>query len=145
MKDMNIEYLKLHFVTIRVFDPKGKALGQIHFKIWDDLPLQVVSKWRWYLDYRAALFKVQNPKSTVELFIGKKEPNQKTVNDFLIDKIKGKKMMITKLTNKLNIHKEKLIKNNIFGLAGDDGSIEFLETKINEYKSELQKLQSELK
>lgn len=38
--------------------------------VWRMLPHEVLIKWRWYFDYRAALYKVQNPRKYVEIKAG---------------------------------------------------------------------------
>ena len=84
---MKIEYLKLYWCKIRVFDERGRAYGVKECKVWDDLQFNLLCKYRWYFDYRSALLKVQNPKCKVEIITGSKEPNRKTIQDFLKDKI----------------------------------------------------------
>ena len=139
---MKIEYLKLYWCKIRVYDDRGRAYGIKECKIWDDLQFNLISKYRWYFDYRAALLKVQYPKCEVEIKTGSKEPNKKTVQDFLKDKITGKKRMITKLSNEIKLHKNWLIANNIFGIDGDDGRLEKSKIKLQKYIQELQELET---
>lgn len=137
---MKIEFLKLYKVVIKVYDHRGKSYGEKDILIWDDLTFQILTKWRWYFDYRSALKKVENPKCNVEMFVVQKEPNTKTTSDFLKDKISSKKRMITKISNQIELHKNWLIDNNIFGLGGDDGRLDKAYTKLNNYQLELQQL-----
>lgn len=142
---MKFECLKLYWVSIRVDDSKGRAHGAIEYIVWKELTFAVLCKWRWYFDYRAALFKVQNPRSEVILTTGQSDPNQKTIREFLKDKISGKKRMITKISNQIKSHEEWLLSTNIFGLSGDDGNLAKAEIKLQKYKSELNECEIEMK
>lgn len=142
---MNLEYLKLYGVSIRVDDPRGRAYGHIDYLQWKDMSLQQVTKWRWYFDYRAALLKVKYPRSKVEFTVSQYEPNQKTIADFLKDKIKGKKRMITKLKNEIQRYENFLQETNIFGVAGDDGRLVKAKEKLCKYQNELEEVEAQMK
>lgn len=68
-----------------------------------DLPFEVICKWKWYFEYRAALYKVNNPKHVVELTTGSYDfvPTIDQEKKRLRDKIAGKKATITKYENLL--------------------------------------------
>ena len=142
---MKIEYLKNYKISILVFHSKGRVYGEIERITWDDIPFNLLCKWRWYFDYRQALLKVKHPKSSVDLKITQIEPDKKTISHYLKDQIAGKKRVITKTSNELELHKKWLQDNNIFGLAGDDGRIEKAETKILKNQKELEELENKLK
>lgn len=141
---MKIEYLHNYKISIVVFHQK-RALGEIYRLEWFGITFNVLSKWRWYFDYRHAMLKVQYPKNEVKTYISQIEPNKKTTSNFLKDKIAGKKRVITKTSNELRLHKQWLLDNDIFGLSGDDGRIEKAEAKIKKNQNELKELENQLK
>lgn len=141
---MNVEYLYNYRISVRVFHQKGRSLGEIERLDWYNIPYKVLNKWRWYFKYREALLKVKNPKCEVELKISQIEPDKKTISHYLKDQIAGKKRVITKTSNELELHKKWLIDNDIFGLAGDDGRIEKAEAKIKKNQKELEELEIQL-
>lgn len=142
---MKIEYLHNYKISVRVFHQKGRSLGDIQRIDWNDIPFSILCKWRWYFDFRQALLKVKYPRNEVELKITQIEPDKKTILHYFKDQIAGKKRVITKTSNELELHKKWLIDNDIFGLAGDDGRIEKANAKIEKTRIELEKLENQLK
>lgn len=142
---MKIEYLHNYKISIVVYHQKGRSYGEIYRLEWFDITFNVLSKWRWYFDYRHAMLKVQYPKNEVKTYISQIEPDKKTISHYLKDKIAGKKRVITKTSNELRLHKQWLLDNDIFGLSGDDGRIEKAEAKIKKNQNELEELENQLK
>lgn len=75
-----------------------------------DFPFDLFMKWKWYFDYRAALYKVQNPRHYVDMLTGKYDyvpPFDVSVKT-LKNKISGVKAMITKDGGRLESAKQHL-------------------------------------
>ena len=62
-------------------------------------------KWKWYFDYRAALYKVQHPKHRVDLVTGSYDyvPPASVAIRNRQNKIIGKKRVISKYRNKIQM------------------------------------------
>jgi len=120
----------------------GKHIGDLKCIYYNEgFTYQQFSKWRWYFEYRAALFKVHNPKMRVEFIWNSYPYVAKDIaqrND-LKNKIKGKKATITKYENLL----QAAIKNwnSIFPIEQDEIYKKALE-KINKNKFELNQLEA---
>ena len=72
-----------------------------------DFPFELFMKWKWYFDYRAALYKVQHPKHHVDLMTGSYAylpPAEEVVRN-MKNKIIGKKRVISKYRNKIQMAK----------------------------------------
>lgn len=144
MKLDSFGFLKMYRVVIVVFDSRGRSYGEIDRLSWEGLRFDLITKWKWYFDYRQALKKIHNPRSEVTLSVFQLEPDTKTVNDHIKDKIAGKKRVISKLKNDLTKHKKWLLEHNIFGLDGDDGRIQKAEDKLARLLCELKDLEVKL-
>lgn len=68
--------------------------------IWDDMPFEMLKRWKWYFEYRAALLKVQYPRIRVELTTGVSEKKRDLATVYKNRIISGKGE-ITKWKNKL--------------------------------------------
>jgi hypothetical protein len=105
-----------------------------------DLPFEVLCKWQWYFEYRAALYKVSNPKHKVELTTGSYEfvPPIEEEQKRLKNVITGKKATITKYENLL----KKAIEtwNQLFPIE-DDLHYKKCVLKIDKLKCELRELE----
>ena len=134
----------LYWVVVQVYETEYPTSNVIERLEWDNLPFHVRTKWGWYFQYRAALAQVQHPKSLVKFHWGNKPPDKRTRADFLKQSITSKKRMITKLSNEIKLHIDWLEKNDIFGVAGDDGRLPKAEAKLCKYQKELDELQNEL-
>ncbi len=66
-------------------------------------------RWKWYLDYRAALIKVQHPRWWVDVITGKTPYIPTDVEQLkrLNDKITGKRRTISMYRNRINEAREK--------------------------------------
>ncbi len=67
----------------------------------NDLPFHCISKWRWYFQYREALYRVSNPRHYVELTQGSYDyvPPIEEKRKQLKNKLIAKKGQITALKN----------------------------------------------
>lgn len=74
---------------------------------WDDLTFEMMTKWKWYFEYRAALLKVKYPKSYIEIQQDKKE-----INESSSSQLQGyrRKKEITELKRKISLYKGAVIK-----------------------------------
>lgn len=108
-----------------------------------DLPFEVICKWKWYFEYRAALYKVKNPRHVVELTTGSYDfiPTIDQEKKRLRDKIIGKKATITKYENLLQ--KAKDTWNLLFPIE-DDLHYKKCVLKIDKLKCELTLLEKDL-
>lgn len=138
---MEIQYLKLFWVCIKLYHAKGRAYGITEYIVYENMTFQVRSKWNWYFKYRAALLQVKNPRCLVEISEGRKNPNAKTIVDFLRDKIIGKKRTITKFKNRL-IEYEKTW-DSLFPIEDDD-SYDLAKAKIRRLENELVELEKQM-
>lgn len=65
------------------------------------LPMRIVSQWRWYFEYIAALVKVSNPRRKVELFIGPQTllQGQEYIDARRVTLLRAKKSKMKQLQN----------------------------------------------
>lgn len=85
----------------RITIKRGPEYDVVYYR--RDMPIPLLSKWRWYFEYRAALFKVVNPKLEVKLETGGYWVDM-TKDDKLKrfkDKVAGKNRVISKIKNAL--------------------------------------------
>lgn len=90
-----------HLITVRdQFHGGGKL---VWWKKWEDLPVEVSIKWRWYFVYRAALMQVKYPCYQVEHRWGSEPavPQDVSWKNGMKNRIKGAKANLTKAKNKL--------------------------------------------
>lgn len=107
------------------------------------LRFETYVKWRWYFEYRAALYKVNNPRHWVDLqphqydYIPTEVEQAKKTRDAIV----GKKAQITKWTNAINAAKENW--NELFPIEEDPQFIKAC-GKLEKAKTELQLLNNQL-
>lgn len=121
--------------------PMAGGNGCIYFNT--DFTFEQFTKWMWYFQYRAALFKVNNPKWYIHLETGSfhySPPKQMLIKK-LNDKIIGKKAAITKNENLIKLAKEKW--NQLFPIEEEPEYMKAL-VKTEELKIELEKLEREI-
>ena len=65
----------------------------------NSLPMRIVSKWKWYFEYLAALVKVNNPRNRVELTIGEQGllQGKEYIEEKTKTKLRSKKAQLKKL------------------------------------------------
>lgn len=97
---MNVSFDVVHYVTISVYNPKGRVLIENMF--WSELRWDLRIKYDWYFKYRSALLQVKYPRYVVEFHWGHKTANGKSAKDLLTNRIRSKKAKITEYTNKLS-------------------------------------------
>lgn len=68
--------------------------------LWDNMPFEMLKRWKWYFEYRAALLKVQYPRIRVEVTTGISEKKRDLVTVYK-NKIISGKSQVTKWKNKL--------------------------------------------
>jgi hypothetical protein len=68
--------------------------------IWDSMPFEMLQRWKWYFEYRAALLKVQYPRIRVEVTTGLSE-KKKDMATVYKNRITSAKSQLTKSKNKL--------------------------------------------
>lgn len=136
------------WVTIGSSDAPGGYTTEL---LWRMLPHEVLIKWRWYFDYRAALYKVQNPRKYVEIRAGweVQEAIDPIAHERLMlkRKITSCKAKITEWTRKVETGAEQLRKRSpMFPIENEPGyqaAIAKVEAKRCELE-QLQQRQSEL-
>lgn len=122
----------------------GKVQGMtqtIYFR--DGLTFQIFNKWRWYFNYREALYRVQNPRHYVLLSSGSYDYVALADEQLkrLTDKVKGAKAMVTKCENLLKKAKENW--HELFPIE-DEEMYKKAILKINKHKHELMLYENEL-
>ena len=86
----------------------------------NDLPFELFNKWKWYFNYREALYRVQNPRHYVLLthgsydYVAPIDEQKKRLNDKLVN-AKGR---VTKYENILK--KAKANWNELFPIEDDE-------------------------
>ena len=144
---------KTYFYNISVYSMQGPSGHLITSMKWENLLFPVVTKWRWYFQYREALLRVQYPKSFIDVRFGAMDAHSKPLDIIIKNKIAGKKRSITKWKNIKNqcINDfEKFQKNysKLFPIQSDNDYIEFqktlniLDVKINKLNKELMLIQN---
>lgn len=68
--------------------------------IWDNMPFEMLTRWKWYFEYRAALLKVEYPRIRVEVTTGFSEKKKDLATVYKKRIISGKGE-VTKWKNKL--------------------------------------------
>jgi len=96
----------IFFFRINVFQ-NGRAAGITDTVLWEDKDLQRFMRWRWFMNYRAALFQVTYPRSIVEIKHGNRkeltaEEKQEILETRLKNRIIARKRKITEWRNKLD-------------------------------------------
>lgn len=117
-----------------MFESEGLTYKRFYFKIDagpgkggnpcvyhnKDFPFELFMKWRWYFDYRAALYKVQHPRHTVDVFWGSYDfvpPAEQQIKD-LKNKIISQKRKITEYKNKIKSWEKSW--NKLFSIQDED-------------------------
>lgn len=97
---------KAHYRIIEVRESLGKEI--IERLVWDNLRLEIILKWEWYFNYRAALLQIKYPRYRVEIKRGQRDPEGLTKvqidNRVKKNRITTCKRMITKITNALKAY-----------------------------------------
>jgi hypothetical protein len=90
------------WVVIKVWD-RGMRTGVDKPRVlrWDNLPWAVRTKWDWYFKYRAALEQVCTPRAHIDFTWGHSEPDQRTADRILADRISRQQAKVTKIKNLL--------------------------------------------
>ncbi len=132
------------FYWIAIGDSNAPG-GYTNVIVWRMLPGEVVTKWRWYFDYRAALYKVQNPRKYVEIRLGFEtlEAIDPIAHEKLLlsRKITSCKAKITEWTRKLADAKVIMAKRSpMFPIENEPGYINAV-NKLEAKKSELARKQ----
>ncbi len=118
----------------------GPSLGQLSLVYHrDTMTFDFFKKWRWYFEYRQALYKIQNPRHITEITWGSYE--SKTANEEINEKLKnaitGAKAQITKWENLVDQAKKNW--NELFPIEDDAMYIKAIQ-KIDNAKCKLQSL-----
>jgi hypothetical protein len=103
MKKLSV-YEKAYFFVVKVYIKQGGQL--IEFLKWEQLRWEVRQKYDWYFKYRAALAQVNHPKCYVEVCWGVQDPDVKTAEQLLANKIVAKQRTLTKYKNLLKKSEE---------------------------------------
>lgn len=137
-------YDKTIFNSIRVQTKFGNG-ETVEFLLWEDLPVKVAIKWRWYFEYRAALLKVKYPKYHVEHRWGRMDPSEQQAERIHRNKHIALKGKITKITNKIiqldsDLEAMKQNWSQIFPVEDDPVFIGMI-GKLNNYQIDLIEMQ----
>ena len=115
-----------------------------------DMTSEQFMKWKWYFEYRAAKYKVLNPREKVELLTGNFDfvPTFKLLEKRLKDALKGAKSAYTKYNNKLQAAICKLEKENSKSLfqkrVEDDPSWPQVKQKLSDLQAKVAKVEGQL-
>ena len=136
---MYIAQIMKFYKVIRVLNLKHE---RIYFKIWDNMPFEMVNKWNWYFNYRAALLQVQYPKFKVELTSGSAIAESKSIiaERYAKNQIRAKKAKITEMENKMKLARENW--NDLFPIY-DYPLYQKAVEKLNRLRFELIELENE--
>lgn len=99
-KEEEMEYssTQVFRVCIRCCDsPRFDDL--IDSLVYENLRFEIVMKFKWFFEYRAALMKVKNPKSYVDLKITKSNAEGQKMIDILKNRTPSKLGQVTKVKN----------------------------------------------
>ncbi len=135
-------YTLLHWVVIKVLTKQGPYGEQIEFLKWDGLRPELIVKYNWYFNYRAALCQVKNPKCLVEQRRGFEPATPKRLSEVYKGKITAKKRVITETDNK--IKKAEKMWTEIFPIE-EHPLYAKAKGKLARLKYELAELEEELK
>jgi hypothetical protein len=107
-----------------------------------DFPFEPFMKWKWYFDYRAALYKVQHPKYRVDLMTGSYNYVLAPEVAFLTlkNKIIAKKRVISKYRNQIQMAKNEW--NELFPIE-EYPLYKKARAKINRTQTELDNLMAQ--
>lgn len=115
-----------------------------------DMTSEQFMKWKWYFEYRAAKYKVDNPRKQVDLHTGNFDfvPTFKILEKRLKDDLKGAKSAYTKYNNKLQAAICKLEKQNSKSLFSkrieDDPSWPQVKQKLEDLQAKVAKVEGQL-
>ncbi len=110
----------------------------------NDLRPDLFFKWQWYFEYRAALYKINNPKHNVRIDTGSYDytpPKEERLNK-LKRKIPAKKRSIGKIER--NMIRAKNDWTDLFQKIEDTGRWKKVEAMLKRYKEELREMENEL-
>lgn len=87
-------------ICVKITIYKGYQADEVIY-YRNKLPMRIVSQWRWYFEYLAALVKVSNPKRKVELFIGPQTllQGQEYIDARRVTLLRAKKSKMKQLKN----------------------------------------------
>lgn len=105
------ENVDFYLYAVKIRAGKSQPLAEtVYFR--DELRFDLVSKWKWYFEYRKALIQVANPKYFVEMSIVKYEylSNEEAEAKKRKNSISSKKATITKWENKVKDYQEEVEK-----------------------------------
>lgn len=143
----------LFWYKVVLYKDKYPNSGAKEILIWDNLSFEVRNKWQWYFEYRAALLKVNNPRSLVENIWGKSDIDESTPISLKINSVKKRitvvKQLLTKHKNLLSKYKEtesgKLFpdinsarfKSSLQKIKNEETELIILEKELNELRDKL--------
>lgn len=109
----------------------------------NDMTFEFFIKWRWYFEYRAALYRVNNPRHFVDISHGGYDfiPPRAQLIKTLKNKISNRKGKVTHW--EWCIGKAKETWNELFPIE-DDQTYQKALTKLNKAKFELSQMETEL-
>jgi hypothetical protein len=131
---------KRYFVKVR--GGKQQALAEtIYYR--NEMTFEFFIKWRWYFEYRAALYRVNNPRHFVDISHGGYE--------YIPPRVELIKMLKNKITNRKGkvtqwdccISKAKETWSELFPIE-DDQMFQKAVAKLNKAKLELEQMEAEL-
>nr|DAF67737.1 MAG TPA: hypothetical protein [Caudoviricetes sp.] len=126
----NISKLKNSLICVKITVYKGYHPDKVVY-YRGEMPVNLVSKWRWYFEYLAARIKVKHPRMRVELTICKQ--TLLLGNEYVQEKIKN---LLRHRKAKLQKLKSTPISKDLF----DNNQID-LEKKIEQTKAEIESLE----
>jgi hypothetical protein len=143
----------IFFFRINVFK-NGRAAGVDETILWEDKDLMRFMRWRWFMNYRAALLQVKYPRAIVEVNKGRRvelteEEKFEVIKTRLKNRITARKRKITEWQNKLKKFEEEWDKKyaqELFSpLYVEDPNFDKAMNKIAHSKKQLIELQEEYK
>ena len=131
---------RVHWVRIKVMTKYGGG-ELVETLFWEGLPWHTRNRFTWYFKYRTALLQVKYPHYHVEMYWGNEDAEGKSLAHILKDRIAGKKRMITKITNNMELAKKHW--DSLFPIEEDRLWI-LSANKLAKYKKELKEVEEQL-
>jgi hypothetical protein len=129
------------YVVRITFGYSGCSGDLIYFR--NGLTKELFDKWRWYFEYRAALFKVENPRMPVSYYTAGYafESSEKVFEQRLKNLVINRKAQLTQFNKKLAFVKANW--NSLFPIETDKDYCKVV-NKLNKLVSELDEAEDKL-
>jgi hypothetical protein len=136
-------------VVIKVYDSRYGNGREIERREWKMLRLQMVVKYSLYFELIWAKLRIKYPKSCIEKFVVKVEPDKKTKEQIKKQKISAKKGQISKTKNSQegylkNFQKYQETYAELFPITEKEAYKEYV-INLEKFKNKINRLNQELR